>query len=68
MYAAKHGNAAFVRPTRLPLYNANIPDNVTAFLRVKLETTHTNLVNKYASFEAAKRGVARFLREVVNNL
>ena len=38
MYAAEHGNVAFVRPTRLPLYDANIPDNVTTVVRVKLET------------------------------
>ena len=68
MYAAEHGNIAFVRPTRLPLYDANILDNATTVVRVKLENAHQALVDVYASFEAAEHGVARFLREVVNNL
>ena len=62
-YAAEHGNFAFVRPLRLPLYNANIPDNATTVVRVKLETAHKALVDDYASFEEAERGVARFLRK-----
>ena len=49
-YAAEHGNFAFVRPTRLPLYDANIPDNATTVVRVKLETAHKALVDDYASF------------------
>ena len=61
-YAAEHGNVAFVRPTRLPLYDPNIPDNATTVVQVKLETAHKALVDDYASFEAAERGVARFLR------
>ena len=68
MYEAKHGNAAFVRPTRLPLYDSTIPDNATTVQRVKLETAHKALVDNYASYEAAERGVARFLREVVDDL
>ena len=49
-YTAEHGNVPFVRPTRLPLYDANIPDNATTVVRVKLETAHKALVNNYASF------------------
>jgi len=64
-YAADHGNAAFVQPTRLPLYDAAIPDNATTVMWVKLETTHKARVDNYASFEAAECGVAKFLREVV---
>jgi hypothetical protein len=37
-------------------------------VRVKRETAHKALVDDYASYEAAERGVARFLREVVDNL
>ena len=65
-YEADHGNIAFVRPTRLPLYDSTIPDNATTVARVKLDTAHKALVNDYASFEAAERGVARLLREVVH--
>ena len=35
---------------------------------MKLETAHKALVDDYASYEAAERGVARFLREVVDDL
>ena len=57
-----------MRPTRLPIYDANILDNATTVARVKLETAHKALVDNYASFEAAERGVARFLKEVVDDL
>ena len=57
-YAADHGNIAFVRPTRLPLYNSTIPDDATTAARVKRETVHKALFDSYASFEAAERGVA----------
>ena len=67
-YASEHGNVVFVRPTCLPLYNANIPENVTTVVQMKLETAHQALVDDYASFEAAERGVASFLREVVDDL
>ena len=67
-YAAKHGNVAFVQPTRLPLYNATIPDDATTAVRVKAETAHQACVDDYASFDAAERGVAKFLREVVDDL
>ena len=66
-YEANHGNTAFVRPTRLPLYNATIPDDATTVARVKQETDHKALVDDYASYKAAERGVAQFLREVVDN-
>jgi len=67
-YEADHGNNAFVRPARLPLYDSTIPDDATTVARVKRETAHKALVDDYASYEAAERGVARFLREVVDDL
>jgi hypothetical protein len=33
-YEAKHGGAKFIRPSRLPLYNKNIPNNATTVVRV----------------------------------
>jgi hypothetical protein len=57
-----------VRPARLPLYDSTIPDDATKVARVNRETAYKALVDDYASYEAAERGVARFLREVVDNL
>ena len=37
-------------------------------MQVKAETAHQACVNDYASFEAAERGIAKFLREVVDDL
>ena len=34
-YEADHGNNAFVRPARLPLYDSTIPDDATTVARVK---------------------------------
>jgi hypothetical protein len=67
-YATEHGENTFARPTHLPLYNANIPDNATAVARVKLENAHKALVDDYTSFDAAEGVVAKFLREVVDDL
>jgi hypothetical protein len=67
-YKADHGNTAFVRPTRLPLYDSTIPDDATTVVRVKRETAHKALVDNYASYKAAEQGVARFLREVADDL
>ena len=67
-YEADHGNTTFVRPTRLPLYNSTSLDNATTVVRVKQETAHKALVDNYASYEAAERGVSRFLSEVVDDL
>ena len=67
-YGANHGNAAFVRPARLPLYNSTIPDNAITVQRVKLKTAHKALFDNYARYKAAEGRVARFLREVVDDL
>jgi len=68
VYKSNHGNTAFVRPTRLSLYDATILDDATTVARVKQETAHKALVDDYASYKAAERGVSQFLREVVDNL
>ena len=47
-YKADHGNIAFVRPTRLPLYDSSIPEDATTVARVKKETAHKALVDEYA--------------------
>ena len=67
-YAADHGGATFVRPLRLPLYDATIADDATTVVRVRVESAHQAKLNDYTSFEAAKCSAAKFLREVVNEV
>jgi hypothetical protein len=67
-YAANHGGATFVHPLCLPLYNATIADKATTVIRVRAESAHRAKLDDYASFEAAKRGVAKFLREVLKEV
>jgi tRNA(Leu) C34 or U34 (ribose-2'-O)-methylase TrmL len=67
-YEAGHGNAKFVRPCRPPLYNKNIPDNATTVVRVGAEAAHKSRLDDYVSYEAAKRGVAKSLRNVFDEI
>jgi hypothetical protein len=67
-YAADHGGNGFIRPVRLPLYNGSIADNATTVVRMRAEVGHKACLDDYASFEAAERGAAKFLRETVNKV
>ena len=67
-YESEHGNAPFVRPIRLPLYDKNIADDATTVVRVRAEAAHKSRLDDYASYEAAERGVAKFLRDVVDEI
>jgi hypothetical protein len=67
-YEADHGNKKIVRPQRLPLYNDSIADDATTVVRVRSEAAHKSRLDDYASYEAAERGVAKFLRDVVNEI
>jgi hypothetical protein len=67
-YAAEHDGNAFKLPIRLPLYDTSIKDNATTVVRVCAEAAHKACLEDYASFEAAKRGAAKFLREVVDEV
>jgi hypothetical protein len=67
-YAANHGGATFVRPLRLPLYDATIADDATTVICIRAESAHQAKLNDYASFEAAERGAAEFLCKVVDEL
>jgi hypothetical protein len=67
-YAAEHGGNSFKRPVRLPLYDTSIKDDATTVVRVRAEAAHKARLDDYASFEAAKRGAAKFLREVVDEV
>jgi hypothetical protein len=67
-YETEHGNIKFVHPARLPLYDKNIADNATTVIRIRAEAAHKSCLDDYASYEAAERGVAKFLRDVVDEI
>ncbi len=67
-YATEHGGNSFKRPIRLSLYNTSIKDCATTVVRVCAEAAHKARLDDYASFEAAERGAAKFLREVVDKV
>jgi hypothetical protein len=63
-YKADHGNKKIVRPQRLPLYDDTIADDAMTVVRVCSEAAHKSRLDDYASYEAAKRGIAKFLRKL----
>jgi hypothetical protein len=63
-YEAEHGNATFVRPVRLPLYDKNIANDATTVVRVRAEAAHKSRLDDNASYKAAERGIVKFLRDV----
>ena len=67
-FEAEHGNATFVRPVRLPLYDINIADDATTGVRVRAEAAHKSRLDDYASYEATERGVAKFLCGIVDEI
>jgi hypothetical protein len=67
-YEADHGGAKFVRPSCLPLNDKNIADNATTVVRVCAKAAHKSRLDNYASYEAAERGIAKFLRDVVDKI
>ena len=67
-YAAAHGGHSFVRPVRLPLYDLTIPDDAPTVVRVRSEAAHKSKLEDYANYEAAERGCAKFLRDVVDEV
>ena len=67
-YEAEHGNAKFVRPAHLSLYDKNIADDATTVVQVRAKAAHKSCLDDYASYEAAERGVAKFLRDVVDKI
>ena len=67
-YAADHGGNAFVIPIRLPLYDGSIADDATTVICVRSEAAHKACLDDYASYEAAERGAAKFLRDSVEEV
>ena len=67
-YEANHGNKKIVHPKCLPLYDDTIADDAMTVVRVCAEAAHKSRLDDYASYEVAKRGVAKFLRNVVDKI
>jgi len=67
-YKSEHGNALFVRPIRLPLYDKTIADDATTVVRVCAEAAHKSRLDDYASYKAVEHGVAKFLHDVVDEI
>jgi hypothetical protein len=67
-YAAAPGGMTFVRPKRLPLYDDTITDDASTLVCVYAEAAHKSCLEDYASYHAAERGCAKFLRNVVNEV
>jgi hypothetical protein len=66
-YKADHG-AKFVRLAYLPFYDKRIADNAMTVVRICAEATHKSQLNDYASYEAAKGGMSKFICNVVNEI
>jgi hypothetical protein len=66
-YKSDHG-AKFVRPACLPLYDKTIADNTTTVVCVRAEAAHKSRLNDYASYEAAKQGMSKFLHDVIKDI
>ena len=67
-YAAEHGGNLFKCPVCLPLYNSSINDDATTVVHVCVEAAHKARLKNYASFKAAKRGAAKFLHKVLDEV
>jgi hypothetical protein len=67
-YEANHGCAKFVRPSCLPLYNKNIANDATTVVCVCTKAAHKSHLDNYASYKAAKYGVAKLLHNVIDKI
>jgi hypothetical protein len=67
-YTADHSGKKFVRPKRLPLYDDTIANDASTVVRVRAEAAHKSRLEDYASCNAVKRGCAKFLHNVVNEV
>jgi hypothetical protein len=66
-YTARWHNA-FARPVRPTIYNLTIPDDASPVVRNRMEAMHKALVVDFDTFTAAKRGVVKFIRDIVDEL
>ena len=63
-----HWHQAFAWPTCPTNYDTSIPDAATPVIRNHMEAAHTALLNDYATFIAAKRGVVKFIKDVIQEV
>jgi hypothetical protein len=57
-----------MRPSRLPLYDATIDDDATTVVRIRAKAAHKSRLADHAAYEAAERGAAKFLRDVIDEV
>jgi hypothetical protein len=67
-YTANHSGKMFVCPKRLPLYDDTIANDASTVVHVHAEAAHKSCLKDYDSYNAAKCGCAKFLRNVVNEV
>jgi hypothetical protein len=67
-YKKAHGNAKFVRPIRLPLYDSKIKDDATTIVCIRAEVAHKSRLDDYASYKEAEWGVTKFLCKAVKEV
>jgi hypothetical protein len=60
-------HAAFPIPARLPAYPA-VPNNANANVRNRMEAIHKIKLRDYASYDAAERATAKFIRDAVDEI
>ena len=64
-YTATWGSA-FPIPARPDAYDTNIQDDATPVVQNRMEAAHKLILHDYATYLAAERGVAKFIRDVVD--
>jgi hypothetical protein len=64
-YKTNHG-ANFVCLAHLPLFDKTIAYNATTVIPVCAEAAPKSQLDDYASYEAAKQGVSKFCRDIIN--
>jgi hypothetical protein len=67
-YKANHCGAKFVRPSRLLFYDMIIANDATTVICVCAKSAHKSRLDNYASYKAAKHGIAKFLCKVVDKI
>lgn len=60
--------AAFPIPTRPAAYDPNIAADATPVVRARMEAAHNVRLRDYATFAAAERATAKFIRDAVDEL
>jgi hypothetical protein len=67
-YEADHGTSKFVRPSRLPIYNRNIVNDSMTVVHVCAKAAYKSRLDNYASYKAAKCGIAKILLDIVDEI